>query len=112
MATFRFRKSLNLGICKLNFGKTGLTSISTGIRGFGVSYGRKGVRSHIGLPGTGLSLQHYEKYRNELVQPKLYPASPMPSTNRFEGPFYKMAATYQYTRSVWKAILAFFKALR
>jgi hypothetical protein len=67
--TLRFRKSLTIipGV-RLNFGKTGFTSISMGMPGVGVSYGRKGVRSHIGLPGTGLSLQNYTPYKGP-VQP-------------------------------------------
>lgn len=52
----RFRRTLKLGSFRLNLGKTGITSISTGKRGFNISAGKKGIRTNIGIPGTGLSL--------------------------------------------------------
>ncbi len=62
---FRFRRRIRVlpGI-SLNVGKSGFTSLSAGIRGFTVNFGRKGTRTTTGLPGTGLSyqspVQHYE----------------------------------------------------
>ena len=59
---FRFHRSLRLGPVRLNFGKTGATSISVGGRGARVTFGRKGTRTTLGLPGTGLSYSAYKPY--------------------------------------------------
>jgi len=56
--SFRFRRSLRLGPLRLNFAKSGLSSVSLGGRGasLNVPIGRAGgVRGTVGLPGTGLS---------------------------------------------------------
>ena len=55
---FRFRRRLRVlpGV-SLNIGKSGFTSLSAGIRGFTVNFGRKGTRTTTSLPGTGLSYQ-------------------------------------------------------
>ncbi|MDR1039839.1 MAG: DUF4236 domain-containing protein [Deltaproteobacteria bacterium] len=52
----RFRRSIKIfpGV-KLNFGKSGLTSLSVGGRGASVSLGKGGAFLNLGLPGTGLS---------------------------------------------------------
>jgi Protein of unknown function (DUF4236) len=52
----RYRKRLALfpGFA-VNIGKRGFTSVSVGGRGAHVTYGRRGRRATIGLPGTGLS---------------------------------------------------------
>src|SRR5690348_16974604 len=52
----RYRKRVTLfpGF-GLNFGKSGLTSVSVGRRGVHTTFGRCGPRTTIGLPGTGLS---------------------------------------------------------
>ncbi|RYZ79759.1 MAG: DUF4236 domain-containing protein [Moraxellaceae bacterium] len=62
---FRFRKSLKIapGI-KLNIGKKGISSVSIGGRGATVNINRKGTRSTIGLPGTGLSHSSYKPHRD------------------------------------------------
>lgn len=55
---FRFRRSARLGPLRLNFGKSGLSSISLGGRGasFNIPVARAGgPRTTVGLPGTGLS---------------------------------------------------------
>src|SRR5438445_8092328 len=39
----------------LNFGRSGLTSVSAGVRGAHYTVGRRGPRATVGLPGTGLS---------------------------------------------------------
>ena len=55
---FRFRRRIRVlpGV-SLNVGKSGFTSLSAGIRGFTVIFGRKGTRTTTSLPGTGLSYQ-------------------------------------------------------
>ena len=52
---FRFRRSVK--ICKgvkINVSKSG-TSLSLGGAGHSVNFGSKGVRTTVGIPGTGLS---------------------------------------------------------
>jgi hypothetical protein len=53
---FRFRRSISIipGV-RLNFGKSGITSLSFGGRGATVTVGNKGVYGNIGIPGSGLS---------------------------------------------------------
>ena len=56
--TLRFRRSLKLGPFRLNFAKSGLSSISLGGRGasLNIPVARSGgVRGTASLPGTGLS---------------------------------------------------------
>jgi len=52
----RYRRRLTLfpGF-SVNLGKSGLTSVSVGIRGAHYTVGRRGPRATIGLPGTRLS---------------------------------------------------------
>src|SRR5262245_49903493 len=53
---FRFRRSLKIAPgFRLNIGKRGFTSVSVGGRGFRSTFGKRGVRHTVGLPGTGLS---------------------------------------------------------
>lgn len=57
--TIRFRRSLRLfpGF-RLNIGKTGITSVSAGVRGAHVIVGKHGtVAGAVGVPGTGLSFR-------------------------------------------------------
>lgn len=53
---FRFRRSLRIapGI-RLNVGKRGITSTSLGGKGFTANLNRRGIRTTIGIPGTGVS---------------------------------------------------------
>lgn len=48
---FYFKKSVNLGICKLNFSKSGV-SVSFGVKGFRISIGPKGVQFNAGRKGV------------------------------------------------------------
>ena len=51
----RLRKSFKLGKCtRLNLSKSGV-GISTGVKGFRVGVGPKGVRTTTSIPGTGIS---------------------------------------------------------
>ena len=55
---FRFHRSVRLGPLRIDFGKSGLSSISLGGRGasFNIPVVRTGgARTTVGLPGTGLS---------------------------------------------------------
>jgi hypothetical protein len=57
---FRFRKSFTiLPGFRLNFGKTGFTSLSVGGRGMTANFGRKGTRMTFGIPGTGCSWSEF-----------------------------------------------------
>jgi hypothetical protein len=53
--SLRFRRSVSVAGVRLNVGKRGITSISTGVRGFRVTTGKNGTRVTAGIPGTGLS---------------------------------------------------------
>ncbi|NBX03190.1 MAG: DUF4236 domain-containing protein [Alphaproteobacteria bacterium] len=57
----RVRKILKLAPgLRVNLSKSG-GSLSVGGKGFTVNLGRKGTRSTVGLPGSGLSYSRYEK---------------------------------------------------
>ncbi len=80
---FRFRQSAAFGPLRFHFSKGGLSSISIGGRGasLNIPVARSGgVRTTVGLPGTGLSWsveQHAE--RPSLPPPSLSPPPPPPS---------------------------------
>ena len=59
---FRFRRTLKIapGI-RLNLGKSGV-SASIGPRGAKMTVGKDSVRTTVGLPGSGMSYTHYERY--------------------------------------------------
>ena len=59
----RYRKGISLlpGV-RLNIAKQGPSSISIGGRGFTYNIGKKGTRATGGIPGSGLSYSHYDKY--------------------------------------------------
>src|SRR5262245_20920010 len=61
---FRFRRGLKIlpGV-RLNFGKTGFTSVSVGGRGNSLNFSKKGTRHTIGIPGTGLSYSRFAPRR-------------------------------------------------
>ena len=56
MGIFKFRRSKKIlpGV-KLNIGKKGPSSLSLGGRGSTVNVSRKGTKTTVGIPGTGLS---------------------------------------------------------
>lgn len=60
---FRFRKSTSLfpGI-RLNISKRGLSSLSIGKKGAMVNVNQDGVRTTVGLPGSGASYSDYTSY--------------------------------------------------
>jgi Protein of unknown function (DUF4236) len=60
----RFRRTLRVGPgVKLNFSKSGV-STTVGPKGFHFTFGKRGVRRSIGIPGTGVSEVDYIK-KNE-----------------------------------------------
>jgi hypothetical protein len=75
---FRFRRKIRIlpGV-SVNVGRSGVTSVSTGVRGFTVNWGKKGTRTTTGVPGTGLSYQSKTTpYQSN------QPATQTPSTRR------------------------------
>jgi hypothetical protein len=72
---FRFRRRIRVlpGV-SLNVGKSGFTSLSAGIRGFTVNFGRKGTRTTTSLPGTGVSYQSPVRH-HEVSEGSALPAS-------------------------------------
>lgn len=85
---FRFRRSVKLlpGV-KLNLSKTG-PSVSVGIRGAHETIGKHGIRTTIGLPGSGLSYTHLDQSNtNNLSEPNSNGFAPNLSTNKHSFPF-------------------------
>ena len=58
--SLRFRKSIKIlpGV-KVNISKKGISSIGLGKSGASINLNKKGIRTNIGIPGTGIS---YSKY--------------------------------------------------
>lgn len=73
---WRYRRRLRLapGLW-LNLGKTGITSVSAGVRGARLTWGRRGRRASVGLPGSGISYTSYEPHRR---RPASTPPAPPP----------------------------------
>ena len=73
----RFRKRINLGLLKINFGKTGFTSVTIGGRWLSLSIGRRGVFINASLIGSGFS------FRKRLRKPASQNRglNPMPPAN-------------------------------
>jgi hypothetical protein len=67
--SLRFRRRFRVapGIM-LNLSRSGI-STSIGVRGAHVTFGRRGRRATIRLPGSGLSWSEYRPYRHHLVEP-------------------------------------------
>lgn len=61
---FNFRKSFKIapGI-RLNVGKNGISSVSVGGKGGRVSVGKRGIRSTVSAPGTGLSYSTHQPFK-------------------------------------------------
>jgi hypothetical protein len=72
MGSFRFRRTIGLipGL-RLNLSKTGV-SASVGVRGAHVTLGGKGIRTTVGLPGTGLSYTEQSKWPRS-IPPHTHP---------------------------------------
>jgi hypothetical protein len=62
---FRFRKSVKIGGIRFNLGKNGLTSVSIGKKGHSTNLSKKGVRTTLGIKGTGLSYSTLHKFEVE-----------------------------------------------
>lgn len=66
---FRYRKSLKIAPgLKVNIGKSGFTSVSIGKKGASVNINKKGTRSTIGIPGSGLSYSSYKPHSQKYSQ--------------------------------------------
>lgn len=66
---FRYRKSINLGGgTRLNISKSGF-GLSTGIKGFRVGVGPKGVRTTASIPGTGISYIKQSSFKKKKAAP-------------------------------------------
>jgi hypothetical protein len=63
---FRFRKTVKVGLLRINFSKSGI-STSIGVPGASVNLGKRGPTATLGLPGTGIS---YQTRLDDLVEPK------------------------------------------
>ena len=61
-----FRKSFKIapGV-RLNVGKKGISSVSVGVRGASASFGKKGTRTNVGVPGTGLSYSSFKAHSSK-----------------------------------------------
>ena len=62
---FRFRKSIKIapGV-RLNLSKRGVSSVSVGGKGLTYNINKKGSRTTIGLPGTGMSHSSYQSHKD------------------------------------------------
>lgn len=62
---FNFRKSFKIapGV-KLNVTKKGISSVSVGKNGARVNVSRKGTKTTVGIPGSGLSHSSYRPHDN------------------------------------------------
>ena len=60
---FRLKKSIKLlpGV-KLNLSKKGISSVSLGTRGAKVNINKNGVKTTVGIPGTGISYSTKRKW--------------------------------------------------
>lgn len=81
---FRFRKRINIlpGV-KLNISNKGISSVSIGKSGATVNLSKKGTRTTIGVPGTGVSYSKYQPHRTKAQpqpqpQPKIAPTTQRP----------------------------------
>jgi hypothetical protein len=80
---WRYRRRLRLARgLYLNLGKTGITSISAGGRGARMTFGRRGGRATVGLPGSGLSYTAYEPYTHVAPPARPGEASAAPAHRR------------------------------
>jgi Protein of unknown function (DUF4236)/Putative peptidoglycan binding domain len=66
---FRFRRSISLGkLMRVSISKSGM-SLGLGPRGFNVNVSSRGVRKTVGIPGTGLSYQTFNRWKSPTPLP-------------------------------------------
>lgn len=96
---FRFRKSLKIapGV-RVNIGSKGISSFSVGRKGARVNISKKGTRTTVGLPGTGISYSSYSKHAQK-PQQKVQQISNTPD---YSNPDHFLG----YPKSEWKLALA------
>lgn len=77
---FRFRKSIKVmpGV-RVNIGKKSVSSLSVGPRGAKVNVGRKGTRTTVGIPGSGLSYSRYQPHSSKKRRTKVNNRSQQPN---------------------------------
>lgn len=68
---FRFRKSIKIlpGL-KINLTHKGISSASIGTPSASLNIGKKGTRTSVGIPGTGLSYSKHQSYKNRASNPE------------------------------------------
>ncbi|WP_336916595.1 DUF4236 domain-containing protein [Acinetobacter modestus] len=73
---FNFRKSFKIapGI-KINVTKKGISSLSLGKNGARVNVGKKGTKTTVSLPGSGISYSKFKRYSDGKTQPPPLPSS-------------------------------------
>lgn len=95
-----FRKSLKIapGI-KVNITKKGISSLSIGKNGARVNFGRKGVKTTAGIPGTGLSYTTQKPFKQSRKVNNT--SNPALST----GPSTKVERKFLTTILLWLGII-------
>lgn len=90
---FRFRKSIKLfpGF-KINLTQKGISSASIGKLGASVNIGKKGTRTSVGIPRTGLSYSKHQPYTKKANTPQQSTQSP---------PAFNPVNTTQSKSKVW-----------
>lgn len=67
---FNFRKSFKIAPgLRLNVGKKGISSVSIGGKGARVNLSKKGTRTTMGIPGTGLSYSNFISHKKKAPPP-------------------------------------------
>ncbi|SUU21267.1 Uncharacterised protein [Acinetobacter baumannii] len=67
---FNFRKSFKIAPgLRLNVGKKGISSVSIGGKGARVNLSKKGTRTTVGIPGTGLSYSNFISHKKKAPPP-------------------------------------------
>lgn len=67
---FNFRKSFKIAPgLRLNVGKKGISSVSIGGKGARVNLSKKGTRTTVGIPGTGLSYNNFISHKKKAPPP-------------------------------------------
>ncbi|EPF6520048.1 DUF4236 domain-containing protein [Acinetobacter baumannii] len=67
---FNFRKSFKIAPgLRLNVGKKGISSVSIGGKSARVNLSKKGTRTTVGIPGTGLSYSNFISHKKKAPPP-------------------------------------------
>ncbi|MBP1469228.1 DUF4236 domain-containing protein [Acinetobacter nosocomialis] len=85
---FNFRKSFKIAPgLRLNVGKKGISSVSIGGKGVRVNFSKKGTRTNVGIPRTGLSYSSFSSHKKK-ARPQLnsYQQQPFIDTSTSQMP--------------------------